>query len=320
MNAIDLRPIDIEHDFGQLAELFTLEDDPISEPDLVEDYKAHQERIFRLMAAVDEQGNLMGFNWATRSRFDPAEAYFYIIVKPERRGQGAGRLLYQDFEQAAIAAQVKLVRASVWDDRPTDRAFAERRGFTERAHRLAMELDLSSFDDRPYEQMLESLRSQGFEFTSMEALGNTEEAQRRLYSLNDATSMDTPGSEGEHPWTSFEDFQQKVCQSNWYIPAGQKVAIDTASGDWAAMSAITRFKGAEHAYNLHTGVARTYRGRKLAQAVKITALRYAREALQVTRVRTHHNSRNDPMIAIDRKFGYYQIRGTYAMEKNLASD
>ena len=108
-----------------------------------------------------------------------------------------------------------------------------------------------------------------------------------------------------------------MCQAAWYKPAGQIVAIDTAIGVWAAMSAITRFEGSDYAYNLFTGVDALYRGRKLGQAVKIHALRYARNVLKVGFVRTHHNTRNLPMITIDRKLGYTMQAGTFLMEKIL---
>jgi RimJ/RimL family protein N-acetyltransferase len=83
------------------------------------------------------------------------------------------------------------------------------------------------------------------------------------------------------------------------------------------MSAITRMPGQDHAYNLFTGVDLPYRGRKLGQAVKVLALRYARSALKTNTVRTHHNTRNLPMIAIDTKFGYKLLPGSFLMEKKL---
>jgi RimJ/RimL family protein N-acetyltransferase len=135
--------------------------------------------------------------------------------------------------------------------------------------------------------------------------------------LNDTAAMDTPGSDGGHPWASFEDFQRSVCQADWYKPAGQMIVIDEASGDWAAMSAITRFEGNDAAHNLFTGVYKRYRGRKLGQAVKVLALRFARDVLQVRKVRTNHNALNEPMLAIDRKLGYAQVRGSYLMERRL---
>lgn len=318
MKTITLRPAGPDRDFEQLAKLFTLEqDEPTSEPALKTDYEEHKERIFRLMIAEDEQGELLGFNWATRSRFDRSQAYFYVIVKPEHRGGGAGRRLYDDLKLAARAGQVKMLKANVRDDCPNCQAFAERRGFTERSYTIAMALDLKTFDHRPYDETIMRLQSEGFQFTSMEEQGNTEEAQRRLYALNDMTAKETPGSDGQPSWLSFEDFLKSVCQADWYKPAGQMVVIDTVSGTWAAMSAITRFEGVDYAYNLHTGVDRHYRGRKLAQAVKVLALHYARNVLQVQAVRTHHNALNTPMIAIDRKLGYVQIPGMFSMEKIL---
>jgi RimJ/RimL family protein N-acetyltransferase len=103
----------------------------------------------------------------------------------------------------------------------------------------------------------------------------------------------------------------------WYKPAGQFVVIDSSTGDWAAMSAITRFENADHAYNLFTGVDPRYRGRKLGQAVKSLALCYARDQLGVDKVRTNHDADNAPMIAIDRQLGYVQVPGTCRMEKTL---
>jgi RimJ/RimL family protein N-acetyltransferase len=319
MKNITLRPAEVDRDFGQLAILFSNEQDElISETALKADYDEHKERIFRLMVAENEQGELLGFNWATRSRFDETQAYFYVIVKPGHRGQGAGCLLYTDVEQTAKASQINQLQISIRDDCPQCQSFAQSWGFAKQSHRLGMMLNLNAFDEGPTNKHITRLQSEGFQFTSMATLGNTQEAQRKLYALNDMTSMEAPGSEGKHSWLSFEDFQRKVCQADWYQPAGQMVVIDTATGTWAAMSAITRFEGTDYAYNLHTGVDKRYRGRKLGQAVKAAALRYARDVLRVNLVRTHHNVENLPMISIDRKFGYVQTPGILSMKKTLS--
>jgi len=64
-------------------------------------------------------------------------------------------------------------------------------------------------------------------------------------------------------------------------------------------------------------VEKHYRGRKLAQAVKVLALRFARDVLGAREARTHHNAANEPMLAIDRVLGYTLGRGTYTMQKLL---
>jgi GNAT superfamily N-acetyltransferase len=316
-NNILLRPAEPEHDFGQLAALFSNEqDEPTTESELKKEYETERERII-LKVAEDKQGELLGFYWTYHSKLEAGRVHLYLIVKPEYRKQGVGSQLYEDMEQVLKEAHPRKIRVSVRDTCPECRAFTEQRGFSETSHQFAMELDLDTFDDRYYDPMIARLEAEGFQFTSMEALGNTPEAQRKLYHLNASNSMDIPGSGGERSWTSFEDFQNSVCLADWYKPGGQKVVIDSATGAWAGMSAITRKEGSDYAYNLHTGVDRPYRGRKLAQAVRVTALRYAREVLQVHTVRTHHNSLNQPMIAISRKFGYAFLPGTYTMEKLL---
>jgi GNAT superfamily N-acetyltransferase len=274
VNELRLRPVEPERDFEQLATMFTNEQgEPTTQTSLMEDYEQHKERIFCLTAVENPLGELLGFNWAVRSRVDASQAYFYLIVEPSQRRKGVGSQLYQDLIRAAGQAEIKKLEVGIRDNCPACWRFAEQRGFKEKKHLMAMALDLESFEDTRYDEIIENLRGQGFQFTSMEALGNTEEAQHKLYTLNNATAMDVPGTDGEPAWLSFEDFQKTVCQANWYKPGGQMVVIEPASGQWVALSAITRFEGAEYAYNLHTGVARDYRGRKLGQAVKVMALR-----------------------------------------------
>jgi len=318
MKSIHYRPASPEKDFKEIAALISSqEDEPTTEAGVREDYKRNKGNTIRIMTGEDEKGELLGFYWAYHDKVEPERIAFVMAVKPERRGEGAGRGLYEDMLQAVTEAQAKSLRTSVRDSCPEGRAFAERRGFSEIRHQIGMELDLEGFDDRPYDDIISKLQGEGFRFTSMEELGNTDEAQHKLYALNDAASTSTPGQGGEHAWKSFEDFQKSVCGSDWYRPAGQIVAIDIASGTWAAMSAITRMEGRDYAYNLFTGVGLPYRGRKLGQAVKVLALRIARNSLKVKIVRTHHNTKNLPMIAIDRKFGYRQLPGSFIMEKML---
>jgi GNAT superfamily N-acetyltransferase/RimJ/RimL family protein N-acetyltransferase len=316
MNTIHFRPAEPDRDFAQLAAWFTsIEDEVSTESGLKEYYEKQKERI-TVCIAEDEHGERLGFYWVSRDKTEPDRTTFTLYVKPDQRRQGLGGQLYNELLRI-VQPVTKRLRAMVPDTNPDDKAFAEHRGFVEKTHHFGMELDLKKFDDRPYDAVIAKLKDEGFQFTSMEELGNTEEAQRKLYHLNDTTGKSTPGTEGETPWLSFEDFRKNVCQSDWYIPAGQKVVIDTSTGAWAAMSAITRFKDTDYAYNLMTGVDIPYRGRRLGQATKVTAIRYAREVLKVDKVRTHHNMFNLPMIAIDRKLGYVMLPGTFRMEKVL---
>jgi len=317
MKIFTLRQVEPEHDFRQIAAWFTtIEGEPNSEFGLIEYFKNNTQRILQ-MAASDDKGELLGFYWAVRDLSEPGRYNCYLYVRPDQRRQGAGGLLFDDLLHTAGGIGAYILHININADCPECLAFAERRGFSERRRQIGLELDLDTFDDRPYIGLIARLEEEGFHFTTMEALGNSEEAQRKLYFLNDITAMDVPGSIGEHVWVSFADFQESVCQADWYKPNGQFVAIDTTTGDWAAMCAITRFASYNHANTLHIGVDRRYRGRKLGQAVRVLALRFACDVLKAGSVRTYHNVRNLPALAIDRKLGYKQLTESILMEKLL---
>lgn len=315
MGSIILQPAEPERHFAQLAAWFSLlEDTPTTPSELVDYHAAHRDLTTQRVALDGE--DLLGFYWAVSSTAQAGLTTFSLYVKPEVRQRGAGSILYDDLERELLRGEADRLRVEVSDAAPQDRTFAVHRGFVQRAHSIAMALDIDSFDDRPYDPIMARLQGEGFEFTNMERLGNGEEAQRRLFELNATAASQTPGTDGARPWASFEEFQRSVCQSDWYRPGGQFVVIDSATGEWAAMSATSRF--GDFAYNLFTGVDERYRGRKLAQAVKVLALRYARDILSVGQVRTRHNALNAPMIAIDRKLGYVQLPGVFVMEKALS--
>ncbi len=309
MDNISLQDQNIERHFAEMARLFIdVMDEGSSEKDLQEEYTRERDIILHLKAAEDPSGKMLGFTWVTRSRLTPAKAYLYLIVLPGFRRLGVGSLLFRDAEKTARAAGIHTLEAPVLDDCLYGLAFARAMGFAEKYHQLGMRLDLTNFDKPAYDALIDRLKAAGFVFTNMEALGNTEEAHRMLYALKDTTSSQTMGASGEHSWN---------CGADWYIPAGQMAVIDSASGDWAAMSAITRFKGADYAYNLFAGVDERYRGKRLGTAVKVLALRFARDVLGAREARTHHNAANEPMLAIDRVLGYTLGRGTYTMQKLL---
>ena len=317
MEKIHLRAGTAGRDFVEMAALFATEGDGLTtEAEIITELETDGERILQKVAQ-DETGELLGFYWLSHSKMVAGRAYVNLIVKPERRRQGVGSLLYADLEQALAGSGTQALRVDVKDTCPECRAFAEQCGYHERSHLIEMRLDLEGFDDSPYDEIISRLQKEGFTFTSMEALGNDEAAQRQLFHLNLTARMQTMGGDGEPSWKDFADFQTRVCQAEWYKPGGEKLVIDSATGTWAAMSAITRFAGTDHAYNLFTGVHQAYRGRKLGQAVKVMALRYARQVLGVSEVRTHHITKNAPMLAIDYKLGYELLPGKYSMEKVL---
>lgn len=317
MKKITLRHANPQQDFALIAEWFTILDGAVNTEKSLQDYYERSAWRIHEKLAEDEGGQPVAFYWVIRDEFKPERAYLNLFVKQEERCQGIGNRLMAECIADAIAFGSTILQSNVLDTDLDFKHFAQKHGFEEKRHSIGMHLDLTRWDDSVYDELISRLLSQGMEFTSMQALGNTEEAQRKLYHLNDCAGLDIPHTEKEHIWDTFEDFQKSVCQQPWYNPAGQKVVIDHATGEFVAMSAVSAEEGSSSAYNLFTGVERKYRGRSLGLAVKATALRFARDEMHAVEVYTHHNDENDPMIHIDRKLGYTQSPGVIVMEKIL---
>ncbi len=318
LNTIRILPAVPGKYFTEIAALMSgAETEPTSESSLLDWYNRQLQDGIQLYAAISPDGRVCGFSGLYRSSSSREGLYgMYVVVDPGCRRGGLGSLLYDRLLEQAQATAARTLAVYIRDDSPASVHFAIERDFVQKILTIGMSLDLSTWDDQKYEPILQSLREQGFRFTNMADLGDTEEARRKLYILNSTVAATDPGTDGASPWATFEDFDRYVCHAGWYRPDGQFIAIDTRTGEWVSMSSITVFDGADHAWNLFTGTDVRYRGRKLAQAVKTLALRKAR-TFGVGSVRTSHTSVNEPMIAIDTKLGYVRTPGMLVMEKEL---
>jgi RimJ/RimL family protein N-acetyltransferase len=315
---ISIQPADPQRHFDAIAALISSQEtEPSTQQTLLEWYNKQLDDGIQFTATVSPLGEVLGFNGIYRDNSNLECHYgLYLIVDQVFRGQGLASLLYDNLLSHATYFKWRTLIIRVRDTCVEGIRFDTQRGFVEKKHSIEMMFDLKTWDESPYEPVLHVLQAQGFRFTNRAELGDTPEARRRLYALNNGASATDPGSDGIPPWATFKEFEKDICTSYWYRPDGQIVAIDTISGEWAAMSAITVFEGVDHAYNLFTGTDVGYRGRKLAQAVKSLALRNAR-TFEVDPVRTSHNSENAAMIAIDTKLGYVHTPGTLIMVKEL---
>jgi GNAT superfamily N-acetyltransferase len=195
---------------------------------------------------------------------------------------------------------------------PESLAFAQRRGFAIDRHGLPSRLDLATFDERPFAGAVERAETQGVRFFSLADTGNTLEAREKLYELNRTTGQDIPGSDPTFP--PFEDFSRSVFEASWFRADGQILAAD---GDrWVGLAAVGYNEETRTAYNAFTGVDRDYRGRGLALALKLLAIQRARE-YGATSMRTGNDSRNAPILAINRKLGYRPLPGHYRLIRTL---
>ena len=312
---ITLRDVDLDTDLHQVAALISAaEPEPVTAA-MVRDREARRGpgvvRAWRV--AVADSGRIVGLSDTGRQPWQPAGHFgLRVIVAPAQREQGIGGRLYAEALAFARAHGATRLETTIGDDDSASRRFAERRGFVVDRHIFESILDLTTFDPGRFAGIVEGVAAGGIRFFSLADAGNTPAAQRRLYDLNRAAALDQPGSAGN--FAPFEEYARTVFGAAWFRAEWQFLAAD---GDcWVGLAVVGYFAEQRLAYNMMTGVARAYRGRKIAQALKLLAIERARR-WGATVMRTNNDSANAVMLAINRKLGYVPAPGYLHVIKRL---
>jgi GNAT superfamily N-acetyltransferase len=193
-------------------------------------------------------------------------------------------------------------------------------------HLFASVLDLASFDAARFAAAVATAEAAEIRFTSLAAYPQDDATLARFADLLWELHVDVPGWAGM-PRLTLELVRAQYVDRPTWDPSGVLLAADTgAGGEWVALAHLTvdgsRSPEAQECdglwlYNSFTGVRRAYRGRGLAQAMKVKAAEYAR-ARGATAIRTHNDSTNAPMLAVNRKLGYRPEPGYFKLVRTVA--
>jgi len=303
------------------------EPDPIAAADIREWDRRSEGHIVRRSIVRDtgpnQTGEVIGYGVVHHGPWNqPDEFYLWVGVMAEKRRQGVGQQLYDDAIAFIQSLDGNALTSEIAEDQVDGLRFACSQGFTQHKHTFQSKLDLHNLDLRDldlhgldahaFTDGIDALQASGIRFFTVADLGETEAARRELYAINRRVTLDDPGSEGIFP--SFEQFCKDVFAAPWYRPQGQWLAAD---GDHIiGMCAVGYFQESNSMYNMMTGVDNGYRGRGIAQALKVLAIRWAK-VYGADYIRTNNNSENAPMLAINRKLGYEPQPGSYQFTKTL---
>ena len=265
-----------DQDYGQLAALLTeIWSDPVNPNTLREwDATGDERQINRRMVMVDADDQVVGYSsvfhgsWAENGRFQ-----IWVCVNPNYRNQKLGTQLYDEalaFVQTHNATIIDTEYREGWVE---SQYFAEKRGFVVDRHMFESTIDLKRFDIANFTDLANALEDTGIRISTLAAEGDTEANRRKLHAVNKAAALDDPASHGTFP--DFENFSQMWDRVSWFLPEGQFVAIDGEK--YVGLSAVGYFKDGNHMYNMMTGVDAAYRGRKIAQVLKLNSIQFAKE-------------------------------------------
>ena len=265
----------------------------------------------RYAAVLDDE--VIGYGVFFKAAVDTISRFgIWIFMDDQHKNQGYGGQFYDYVMQETLKHNAKIFKSNCADNDPVSLAFAEKRGFKIRRHTYDSLLDLTTFEPESFMDVVEAVKAQGIRFTSLAGEGNTESAQRKLFELNAATANDNPSTEGNYKQT-FENFQAKIVNADWFRADGQLLAVD---GDkYVGLGAIGFETDEKLAFNAFTGVDKDYRGRKIAQALKVLGAQYAKSKA-AEKLETNNDSENAPMLAVNDKLGYVRQPGSYWLVKD----
>jgi GNAT superfamily N-acetyltransferase len=293
-------------------------------PLTVEEYRhfmtVHPQNVGWEVWVVEEGGevvaslDLVGV-WSAR---EPGAWEVYLYVADEHAGRGIGSRLYRHLEERAAAVDARRLYVNVREDRPESRRFAEERGFmpTGRVDRY-VRLDVAAARTDGLEELETRLAREGIEIVTLAEIGlENERFLRALHVMNEEALADIPRSEEFQP-RSYEDWLHHSLLWPGNSPEWCWVAIrrDEEGLPWPVGICRLRRQGNAGFHGL-TATGRGYRGRGIALAMKLRAIRWAQEN-GIVSLHTGNDEENLPIRAINRRLGYEPLPGSVELLKVL---
>ncbi|MFW6040313.1 MAG: GNAT family N-acetyltransferase [Thermoplasmatota archaeon] len=254
----------------------------------------------RYIAQIDDKVIGHGFYTQWEGSYQPGKFFIYILIHPDYQGIGYGLKFYQRIlEELKEYDPVKLV-CSAREDKERAIRFIKDRDFKETMKMWEAELKVNEFDFDEYSGLQGKLSEEGIVLTSLAELEMNENNKKKLYELNEDIMEDVPMPD-EYTRTDYERFIKRTFDHPEFFPEGYIIA--TKDDDFIGLSRHW-LKDEENAlFTGLTGVRRGYRGKGIATAMKVEAIKTAKEN-DIKKIKTMNETGNEDILHINKKMGF----------------
>lgn len=276
---------------------------PAKPEEIKRDDQARAEHIIFKRYMVNLAGETIGFGAFLNSAraFHSQKFLLTPVIVPQHHGKGYGKTLYHFLmQELKVYNPIELIGWSREDfNRPM--RFLKDRGFQEAMRSFESRLNVDAFDTQPYDELETELKTQGIKIKTAAELTNDPDFHQKVYELHTTLDLDVP-TVGEYTKPSFETFAKNHWLDENYIPEAYLIAIHNAQ--YIGMNENFRSARVKERLKIGlTGVLRDYRRKGVAFAMKIKAIKIAKE-LAAKELSTWNASNNKGMLAINEALGF----------------
>jgi len=296
---LEIRPAQTDDDLAELARIVTatVPENPLT----VEEIRwadAHYPGGRRFVAWLD--GEPVGAGGAGRVYMYPPDydgLWGSISVLPAFRRRGVGSAILAAIGGVAREAGKSTLIGRTSADRPEAIEFAEHRGFRETERMKAVRLELAGLEPPAVDPI------EGIQITS---LAERPDLVPGVYAVAIEAFPDIPG-EGPVAPESLDAFREREVDRPGVPAGGFAVAVESGSDRVVGYASLLLTPGRpEVAWHDMTAVARAWRGRGIARALKLATIRWAASSgLQA--LEGANDVANAPMRAVNRRLGYQPL-------------
>jgi GNAT superfamily N-acetyltransferase len=277
--------------------------DELSAPESWQHRDKHRNPKYLFRRVVGEvDGKIVAFSSCGESEwaFVPGKYFVGVEVHPDRQRRGYGTAMYDHVVAGLAALDPLFFTADTREDKPDFIRFLTKRGFVRQMRYPVSHLNPQAFEFAKFEGVEEHVREQGIEIVNVPDLpARDPDWKRSWYELENECWMDVPLPEPPTKM-SFEQFASRFDSPN-YDARAHFVAID--EGKYVGLTGFWTSQVEKHKlYTGLTGVVRSHRRKRVATALKLHGIRFARE-YGATIIETD-NEENNPMFGLNLQLGF----------------
>ena len=262
------------------------------------------------------QGKVVGevFYGETNWSYRPGKFFIRGGVHPDWRRRGIGAALYDHAWSQLLPHDPVLIVTLSREDQEEALGFLSRRQFSVVQRNPTSRLLVGDFDWTKFDPIPRQVSSQGIQIRSLaELMESDPDWQQHYYDLDWEILQDLPTMD-RLTRPALDVFVKRFFDSPAFDPAATFIALDGER--WVGMSVLWLALGDPHLLETGlTGVLRSHRRRKIATALKVCAVRFARDH-NYREIETD-NEENNAMYQINLQLGFRPRPAWLELQKRL---